>query len=47
MALDVKRARQILGEQADGISDEEIQEMLESLHLFCSELLDAQERGEL
>lgn len=47
MALDVERARQILGKEAEGLSDEEIQSMLENLHQLCSDILDAQERGEL
>lgn len=47
MALDIERARHILGPEAESLSDNEIQIVLESLHALCSDLLDAQERGEL
>ena len=47
MALSIEQARKILGDKGRELSDEEIEEILESLHQLCAELLDAQERGEL
>ena len=43
----IKEARKILGDEAKDLSDEEVRQIVRTLNLLASELLDMQERGEL
>jgi len=47
MAISIAEAREILGSEADGLSDEQVGEVLAALYAFAAELLDMQEEGEL
>lgn len=47
MAISVRQARKILGEEAEILSDEDIRSILRILTIFAEELLDMQEKGEL
>ena len=45
--MDVKRARELLGDESHNFSDEEVERLIEKLSVFASDLLDLFEQGEL
>lgn len=47
MALSIAEARELLGKEAERLSDEDIQRILESLYILADELLELQRKGEL